>query len=116
MPSYRVERTAEDIRFQLGNLIRELKDPRISGMLSVVKIDLSSDFSFCKVYVSSLEGIERAKEAVRGLESAAGYIRREIGSRLKLRHVPSFQFVADDSIEHSAEISKLIRELHPGRE
>ncbi|HIT19173.1 MAG TPA: 30S ribosome-binding factor RbfA [Candidatus Fimivivens faecavium] len=116
MPSYRVERTAEDIRFQLGNLMRELKDPRISGMLSVVKIDLSSDFSFCKVYVSSLEGIERAKEAVRGLESAAGYIRREIGSRLKLRHVPSFQFVADDSIEHSAEISKLIRELHPGRE
>ena len=116
MPSYRVERTAEDIRFQLGNLMRELKDPRISGMLSVVKIDLSSDFSFCKVYVSSLEGIERAKEAVRGLESAAGYIRREIGSRLKLRHVPSFQFVADDSIEYSAEISKLIRELHPGRE
>lgn len=116
MPSYRVERTAEDIRFQLGNLMRELKDPRISGMLSVVKIDLSSDFSFCKVYVSSLEGIERAKEAVRGLESAAGYIRREIGARLKLRHVPSFQFVADDSIEHSAEISKLIRELHPGRE
>ena len=116
MPSYRVERTAEDIRFQLGNLMRELKDPRISGMLSVVKIDLSSDFSFCKVYVSSLEGIERAKEAVRGLESAAGYIRREIGSPLKLRHVPSFQFVADDSIEHSAEISKLIRELHPGRE
>ena len=116
MPSYRVERTAEDIRFQLGNLMRELKDPRISGMLSVVKIDLSSDFSFCKVYVSSLEGIERAKEAVRGLASAAGYIRREIGSRLKLRHVPSFQFVADDSIEHSAEISKLIRELHPGRE
>ena len=104
MPSYRVERTAEDIRFQLGNLMRELKDPRISGMLSVVKIDLSSDFSFCKVYVSSLEGIERAKEAVRGLESAAGYIRREIGSRLKLRHVPSLQFVADDSIEHAAEI------------
>lgn len=116
MPSYRVERTAEDIRFQLGNLMRELKDPRIGGMLSVVKIDLSSDLSFCKVYVSSLEGIERAKEAVKGLESAAGYIRREIGSRLKLRHVPSFQFVADDSIEHSAEISKLIRELHPGRE
>lgn len=116
MPSYRVERTAEDLRFQLGNLLRELKDPRINGMLSIVKLDLSSDLSFCKVYVSSLEGIESAKEAVKGLKSAAGYIRREIGSRLHLRHVPSFQFVADDSIEHSAEISKLIKELHSERE
>ena len=76
----------------------------------------SEDGSSCKVYVSSLSGIETAKESVKGLKSAAGYIRREVGSRLAMRHTPEFQFIADDSIEYGVHISHLLREIVPEEE
>lgn len=84
---------------ELTAIFRSLKDPRIDPMLSIVRTELSRDGSSCKVYVSSLSGIETAKESVKGLKSAAGYIRREVGSRLAMRHTPEFQFIADDSID-----------------
>ncbi len=90
-----------------------LKDPRITGMISIVKVDLSGDQSYCKVYISSLDGLEAANRAVEGLKSAAGFIRREIGSRLAMRHTPEFQFIADDSIEYGVHISHLLREIVP---
>ena len=74
-------------------------------------MDLSKDMSHCKVYVSSMDGIEQAKEAVKGLTSAAGFIRREINNRLTMRRSPEFHFVADDSIAYSAEIAKKLDEL-----
>ena len=85
--------------------MRELKDPRVSGkMLTVVRVDVSSDVSSAKVYVSALEGIETAKTAVSGLVAATGYIRRELGGRLHLRKTPELKFVADDSVEHGMNI------------
>ena len=111
MASFRVSRLSEDIHRELTDIMRSLKDPRITGLLSIVKIDLSSDLSYCKVYISSMEGMENAKTAVKGLNSAAGFIRREINLRLKLRCSPEFKFIPDDSIEHSAHISSLLREL-----
>jgi len=99
---------------ELSDIIRTLKDPRITGMLSIVKVDLSADYSYCTVYVSSLEGEEAARKAVLGLKSAAGFIRREIGSRLRLRRTPEFTFIADAGIEHSAEIHRLLRDIIPG--
>ena len=80
-------------------------------MLSIVRTELSRDGSSCKVYVSSLSGIETAKESVKGLKSAAGYIRREVGSRLAMRHTPEFQFIADDSIEKGMGIAGMINKL-----
>ena len=90
MASHRHDRLTEDIRRELTDIFRMLKDPRITGMISIVKVDLSGDQSYCKVYISSLDGLEAANRAVEGLKSAAGFIRREIGSRLKMRRTPEF--------------------------
>ena len=111
MPSFRLNRMEEDIRRELCDIMRTLKDPRITGMLSIVKVDLSNDLSHCKVYVSSLDGLDAAKHAVEGLKSAAGYIRREIGMRVKRRRTPEFHFIANDSIAYSADISKKLDAL-----
>lgn len=105
MASHRHDRLTEDIRRELTDIFRMLKDPRITGMISIVKVDLSGDQSYCKVYISSLDGLEAANRAVEGLKSAAGFIRREIGSRLKMRRTPEFHFISDDSIEYSADIA-----------
>lgn len=111
MPSFRTARAEEDVRRELTDIFRGLKDPRITGLLSIVKIELAGDYSHCKVYISSLEGLEAAQGAVKGLVSAAGYVRREIGLRLKLRRSPEFHFIADNGIERSAEINKKLRGL-----
>ena len=79
MPSFRLDRTSEDVKRELTDIMRTLKDPRINGLLSILKVDLSKDLSLCRVYVSSLDGIDAAKSAVEGLNSAAGYVRRELG-------------------------------------
>lgn len=105
MAGYKTDRTAEDIRREIVAITRELKDPRVAGkMLTVVRVDIASDVSFAKVYVSALEGIDTAKEAVKGLVSATGYIRRELGNRLHLRKTPELKFIADNSIEKGMQI------------
>ena len=102
---YKNDRTAEDIKREITAVIRELKDPRVQGkLLTVVRIELASDLSFGKVYISALEGIETAKTAVKGLENANGMIRRELLHRLKLRKSPELKFVADDSVEKGIEL------------
>lgn len=111
MPSFRTARAEEDVKRELAEIMRELKDPRVTGLLSIVKIELARDYSHCKAYISSFDGLDAAKSAVKGLESASGFIRREIGLRLKLRRVPDFHFAADDGIEHSAHINKKLKEL-----
>lgn len=111
MGSYKVQRINEDIKRELTDIFRSLKDPRIDPLVTIVKVDLSGDMSHCKVYVSSMSGMDKAKESVEGLKSAAGFIRREIGKRIDMRRTPDFHFFADDSIEKSAEISKKINDL-----
>ena len=112
MPSHKMGRTTEDIRREVSAVLRELKDPRVSSvLLSVVRVEVTNDLSYCTVYVSAMEGIEAANNAVKGLKSAAGFIRREIGARLKLRHVPEMIFKATDSIEYSANISRILNDL-----
>lgn len=111
MGSYRASRTEEDMKRELSDIMRSLKDPRISGLISIVKLDLSGDLSHCKVYVSSMNGIEQAKNAVKGLESASGFIKRELNGRMKLRKLPEFKFIADNSIEHSADIVRILDDL-----
>ena len=112
MPSHKIERTTEDIRRELTAIFRELKDPRVSGaFLSIVRVEVTNDLSYCTVYVSAIEGLDRAREAVKGLKSAGGFIRRELGHRLRLRHVPELIFNATDSIEYSANISRILNSL-----
>ena len=76
-----------------------------------MKVDLANDFSYAKVYVSSFDGLESAQTAVKGLNSAAGFIRRELNIRLKLHKSPELKFIADNSIERSAELLKMIGDL-----
>jgi ribosome-binding factor A len=112
MANFKTGRVSEDIRRELSALIKDLKDPRIAGgMLTVMRCDLSNDMSHCKVYISSFEGYEKAKEAVKGFESASGYIKREISNALHLRKCPEFKFIADDSTEHSVHINKMLKEI-----
>jgi len=110
---YKAGRMSEDIRRIISGKMRDLKDPRIHGgeMLTVVRCDVASDGSYCKVYISSFEGYERAKEAVKGFESATGYLKREISNVLKLKKSPELKFIADNSIEHSAQIARRLSEL-----
>ena len=112
MPSHKLGRTTEDIRRELTAIFRELKDPRVNNtLLSIVRVEVSRDLSFCTVYVSDMEGLQRAQRAAEGLKSAAGYILHELGQRLSLRHVPALTFKATDSIEYSANISRMLSDL-----
>lgn len=116
MPNHKIDRNAEDIRRELTDIMRSLKDPRITGFLTLVRVELSNDMSYCKVYVSSMEGFEAAKSAVKGLNNAAGYVRRELGNRITMRKTPELKFVADDSIEHSADIARILQDIQTERE
>jgi ribosome-binding factor A len=112
-----MDRTSEDILRELTAILRTVKDPRVtSGMLSIVRVEVTNDLSYAKVHVSMMEGIEMARNAVKGLTSAQGYIRHELGKALHLRHVPELRFIADDSIAYSATIMKKLGELERGAE
>ena len=112
MSSNRIGRINDEIQKELSALLRELKDPRTQNMLlSIVRVEVTNDLSYCTVYVSAMEGLDRAKTAVQGLKSASGFLRRELGRRLQLRHVPELIFKATDSIEYSANISRILHDL-----
>ena len=111
MAGYKIDRITSDVQLALSEMFRELKDPRISQLLSIVKVNVSGDLSYATVYVSAIEGSEATESSVKGLKSAAGYLRRELGRRLSLRKVPELRFIADDSIERSAHISSIINSL-----
>lgn len=112
MASHKISRTTEDIKRELTAILRDVKDPRVNGaFVSIIRVEVTNDLSYCTVYISALEGMDKAKEAVKGLKSASGFIRRELGLRLSIRHVPTLIFKATDSIEYSANISRILNNL-----
>lgn len=112
MANHKLGRTIEDIKRELTDILRHVKDPRVSdAFISIIRVEVTNDLSYCNVYISAMEGLERAKLALKGLKSASGFIRRELGNRLKLRHVPELIFNATDSIEYSANISRILNSL-----
>ncbi len=111
MANFKNGRMAEDIKREMTAILRELKDPRIDQMLTIVRTELSGDMSSCKIFVSSFSGLETAQESVKGLRSAEGFIKRELFRRLKMRKAPELKFIADDSIARSAEINRKLKEL-----
>ena len=109
MASNRIGRINEEIQRELASLIRTVKDPRVHGLVSITAVETTPDLRFSKVYVSVLDRSD-VKEVVKGLKSAAGYLRRELGSALKLRYTPELQFVEDDSIGQGAHILSMLRD------
>ena len=110
MPSNRIGRINEEIQREMSALLRTVKDPRLQGgLLTVTHVDTTSDLRWCKIYVSALDK-SREKEMLKGLKSAAGYLRRELGMALRLRYTPQLEFVADDSIQQGAHILQMLRD------
>lgn len=110
MPSYRLERINDDIKKELAAMIPTLKDPRVHGMISITRVDTTADLRYCKIYVSALEK-DHMKDIIKGLKSASGYLRRELGRRVQLRYTPELTFLADDSIDRGARLIQLMEEL-----
>ena len=110
MPSNRIGRINEEIQRELSDQLRRLKDPRVSqvGMVSITRVDTTNDLRYARVYVSALNK-DQEKDVLKGLKSAAGFLRRELGHALQLRCTPELQFIGDDSIQHGAHILELLR-------
>lgn len=107
----RTDRISEEIKRALSDIIRELKDPRIPLMTSVVAVDVSGDLRYAKALVSIMGDGETKAGALKGLKSASGFIRRELGSRVRLRTTPEVIFEVSDSIEHGAHINELLHKI-----
>ena len=116
MASNRIGRINEEIQKELASLIRNLKDPRVQDtMISITHVETTPDLRWAKVYVSFLQE-ERAKDAMAGLKSAGGYLRRELGSALNLRYTPELNWALDDSITYGAKMMKLINSLEVNKD
>lgn len=110
MANNRINRINEDIQRELASLIRTVKDPRVRGLVSITRVDTTTDLRYCRVYVSVLDRSD-VNEVVKGLKSAAGYLRRELGRALTLRYTPELQFQADDSIERGVRMVSMIDQI-----
>lgn len=110
MANYRRGRINDEMQRELSMLMREIKDPRVSGsMLSITAAQVTPDMKYATVYFSILDG--DPQETKKGLDSAKGFIRREIAQRMNLRNTPEFNFVFDNSIRYGAHISKLLEDI-----
>ena len=109
MASNRIGRINEKIQRELASLIRNVKDPRVTGMISITAVETTPDLRYAKVYVSMLDKSD-AKEVIKGLKSASGYLRRELGRALSLRYTPELQFEQDDSIIKGTHILEMLRD------
>ncbi len=111
MPSKNLARINDDIQLVISKLLREIKDPRINqGMISVTRVETTGDLKFSKIWLSIM-GLQNEKEFKKGLKSASGWLRRELGNSLKLRNTPELVFEIDHSIEYGAHINEIISNL-----
>lgn len=112
MANHNLNRLTEDIKREISSALPEIKDKRISGeIVSVSHIELTSDLSYCKVYISVLGNERKTNEAVECLEKAAGFFIKRINSRIKMRKMPKLIFLPDNSQEYYEKISRIIDEL-----
>ena len=110
MASNRIGRINEEIQRELASLLRTVKDPRVHGLVTITNVDTTSDLRYARIYVSALNK-DQEKDMLKGLKSAAGFLRRELGRALQLRYTPELQFIADDSIQHGAHILEVLRQV-----
>ena len=113
MASARIGRINDDIQRILADRLRQVKDPRVSeqGMITITRVDTTGDLRYAKVWLS-VYGLKDEKEFKKGLKSASGWLRRELGSTLKLVYTPELVFEVDKSIEYGAKISNILENLN----
>lgn len=112
MASNRIDRISEEVMKALAQALRDVKDPRIqNGLVSITRCEVTNDLRYAKVYISVFGSNEQAKEVMKGLKSASGWLRREVGHKVQLRYAPEFVFQLDDSMVYGAHISQVINEL-----
>ncbi len=112
MSENRVRRVAEQVKKDISQIIgSEMKDPRVAGITSVTDVQLSRDLRYASVYVSIYGSEEEKEETLQTLMKASGFIRSEIGKRIRLRYTPEVNFLMDNSIEYGAHIENVIKSL-----
>jgi len=110
-------RINSEVQRELSEIIsRELKDPRIHPMTTVVSVEVTPDLKYCKAYISVLGNEEAGKDTVKGLRSAVGFIRTQLARRINLRNTPEITFILDQSIEYGVNMTRLIDEVTAGLE
>lgn len=109
MASNRIGRINEEIQRELASLIRSVKDPRVTGMVSITAVETTPDLRFAKIYISVLDKSD-CNQVLKGLKSASGWLRRELGRALQLRYTPELVFERDDSIDKGAHILDMLRD------
>lgn len=110
--SVREEKINTELKKELSVILRDIKDPRVPSLISVMKTEVTKDLKFAKIYVSVLGSEEQKKDALKGLKSASSFLRREISRRLNLRITPELTFVIDDSIEYGNHILSVIQKIN----
>ncbi len=111
MANSRIDRINEEVKRDLAEVIREMKDDRIPVMTSVVKVSVTPDFKYAKAYISIMGTEEEKKQGIGAIKNASGFIRREMAGKTNLRITPQFSFVLDDSIEQGAHINQLLHDI-----
>lgn len=112
MAKHRIGRINEEIKKEISNIVRdEISDPRLTAMVSVTKVEVTSDLRYAKVFVSLFGNDESQKESLEALKSSAGFIRREVGHRINLRYTPEIILELDNSIEQGMHINTLLSDL-----
>ncbi len=115
MASNRIGRINEEIQRELAGLIRNLKDPRVQTIVSITRVETTPDLRYSKIYISVLEE-NRQQEVLKGLKSAGGWLRRELGAHLQLRYTPELVFELDDSLKYGAHMFELLSKLSESEE
>ncbi len=116
MNERRIGRISEEVKKVVSDaILNDLKDPRISSMTTVTSVKVTNDLSYAKIYISVLGDDQAKEDTIEGLESAKGFIRKEISDRVDLRHSPKPVFILDESIEHGMYISQLIDKVNKGK-
>jgi len=114
MSKQRARRVSEELKKEVSIILRDqVKDPRM-GFITITSVDVSNDLSDAKIYFSVLGEAHDIEETIKAFESAKGYIRREIGQRIQLRHVPEIRFIYDHSIEQGSHIDSLLEQIKKG--
>ena len=111
MPNYRAVRVGDEIKTKISELIPTLKDPRIEGIVSITRVEVSRDAKYARVFVSALGDEAHLAETVKGFQSSAGFIRHALAASMQLRYTPELKFVADKGLMRGQRTIELMRGL-----